>query len=212
MAEHGAKPVRDRVTALLAADLPNRITMATNLWALDAPELPKPDQVHSGDIPDGALDHKGDTWIEVITPRLMPRTRSMGLNPNGYMTHRYRYSARIYVWVISPLWDDAVDLRDRTATVTRDSLLAYPTLAVPPAVGDTGFLVRYDTLAEESGEPFRIGQRNGGSPRVRAGALLNYEIEHEYAAGDPLTNAAWGTFNTLDLKVTLVPVLTRIGG
>lgn len=212
MAEHGGKPVRDRVAALLAADLPNRIPLVTNLWSLDHMELPTPDMVHSGDIADGALDHRGETWVEVITPRLMPRTRSMGLNPSGYMTHRYQYSARIYVWVIAAVWDDAVDIRDRTATVTRDSLLTYPTLAVPPADGDTGFLVRYDTISEEFGEPFRVGQRSGGSPRVRAGALLNYVIEHEYAAGDPLTTANWGTFDTYDLRVTLVPTLNRIGG
>lgn len=212
MAEHGAKPVRDQVAALLKADLPLRITEVTHLWAMDSAQLPTPDMVHSGDIADGALDHRGDTWIEVITPRLMPRTRVMDMNPGGFMVYRYRYSARIYVWVLAPIWDDAVDMRDRTATVTRDSLLTYPTLAVPPAKGDTGFLIRSDTISEEFGEPFRIGGRNGGSPRVRAGALLSYEIEHEYATNDPATNLPWGTFASLDLRVTLIPVTSHIGG
>jgi hypothetical protein len=212
MAEHGTKAVRDRVAALLRADLPNRIDAVTHLWSLDRREIPKPDMIISGEKPDQVLDDKGKTWIEVITPRVLPRTQSMGLNAHGSMVHRYRHSARIYVYVISPEWADTVDMRDRSVTMVHDSLLSYPTLAIPPQRGDTGFLVHVNTITEESGEPFRIGQRTGGNPRVRAGGLLSYEIEHEYANDDPNTTQPWGTFETLDLRVTLLPFTAPVGG
>jgi hypothetical protein len=211
MAEHGAKAVRDRVANLLIADLPPRIDAMTQLWVLDRGAIPEPGKVTSGEAPDGALDHQAETWIEVITPRLMPRTRTVGMTSDGQMINRYRYSARVYIWVLAEKWQEALDRRDRLATAARDSLLTYPTLAVPPAVGDTGFLVHNNTLSEEFAEPSRIGNRSGGSPRVRAAALLAYEIEHEYATGAPPTTPPWGTFNTLDLAVTLLPYSTPIG-
>lgn len=211
MAEHGAKAVRDRVADLLIADLPLRIDAMTELWVLDERSIPEPGKVTSGEAPDGALDHQADTWIEVITPRLMPRTRTVGMTSDGQMINRYRYSARVYIWVKAERWEDALDKRDRLATASRDSLLTYPTLAVPPAVGDTGFLVHNNTLSEEFAEPVRIGGRSGGSPRVRAAALLAYEIEHEYATGAPPTTPPWGVFESLQLAVTLLPY-TRPGG
>jgi hypothetical protein len=212
MAEHGAKAVRDRVANLLIADLPFRVDAMTELWLLDDREIPKPGKVTSGEAPDNAIDHQAETWIEVIAPRLMPRTRAMGLNADGQMIYRYRYSARIYIWTLADRWQDALNRRDRLSTAARDSLLTYPTLAIPPAVGDTGFLVNSTTMSEEFAEPHRIGGRAGGSPRVRAAGLLAYEIEHEYATGIPSTTAAWGVFDDLELAVTLLPYTAPIGG
>lgn len=201
MAEHGAKAVRDRVAALLIADLPGRIDAMTQLWTLGEKEIPAPDKITSGEPADFALDHRGNTWIEVITPRLMPRTQSMGLNSHGYMINRYRYAARIYVWVLAGEWQAALDLRDRMCTATRDALLAYPTLAIPPTTGDTGFLVHTNTISEEFPDPYRIKN----NPRVRAAGLLAYEIIEEYATGYPTTSPVWGRFDSLDLRVTLLP-------
>jgi hypothetical protein len=205
MVEHGAKAVRDRVANLLVADLPLRTEAMTQSWELDARDVPTPGMVTSGEAADNALDHRAETWIEVITPRLMPRTRTVGITVDGQLIHRYRYSARVYIWVMADRWQDALDRRDRLATASRDSLLTYPTLAIPPTVGDTGFLVHTNTLSEEFAEPVRIGNRGGGSPRVRAAALLAYEIEHEYATGAPSTQPPWGVFETLDLSVILLP-------
>lgn len=205
--EHGDKAVRDQVAALLIAELPGRIAGMVNLWALDAKEIPTPDMVTSGEAADNALDHRGDTWIEVITPRLMPRTKAMGLDERGYMIYRYRYSARIYVWVLAGDWQSALDQRSRLAAACRDSLMTYPTLAAPPAFGDTGFLVNANTISEESSEPVRL--KTG---HVRAAALLAYEIDHEYPSGIPSTLPDLGTFNTLDLRVVLAPFTAPIGG
>lgn len=208
MGEHGAKAVRDRVAALLLADLSPRITAMTHLWALDSRRIPDPDMVTSGEAADNALDHRGETWIEVITPRLMPRTQSVGLNTSGYMINRYRYGARIYVWTLAPDWAGALDTRDRLCTATRDALLSYPTLAIPPATGDTGFLVHTNTISEEFSEPYR----NKSTSRVRAAGLLSYEIIEEYATGYPTTSPDWGVFENLDLRVTLLPYTAPTGG
>jgi len=207
MPEHGAKAVRDAVANLLIADLPYRIDALTQLWVLDRQEIPDPDMVTSGEAADGALDHRGKTWIEVITPRLMPRTRTVGVTADGQLIHRYRYGARIYLWVLAERWQDALNRRDRLATAARDSLLTYPTLAAPPAVGDTGFLVHTSSISEEFAEPTRLD-----TTRVRSAALLAYEIEHEYATGAPPTQPPWGTFDELDLAVTLLPYTAPVGG
>lgn len=198
--EHGAKGVRDKVAALLAAELPSRIDAMTHLWALDEVEVPHPDMVTSGEAADNVLDHRGDTWVEVITPRLMPRTEAMGLNNLGYMVYQYHYTARIYVWVLAKDWQTVLDRRDRTAAAARDALITYPTLAIPPAFGDTGFLLDVKTLAEEYSEPYRLK-----TSHVRAAGLLAYEIKHEYASGVPSTRPDLGVFENLDLRVTLLP-------
>jgi hypothetical protein len=209
--EHGAKAVRDAVANLLTADLPPRIDAMCELWTLETGSIPWPGMLTSGEAADNALDHRADTWIEVIAPRLMPRTRVVGMTTDGQLIYRYRYSARIYIWVLADRWADALDRRDRLCTAARDSLLTYPTLAIPPAFGDTGFLVHSNTLSEEFAEPYRIGGRNGGSPRVRAAGLLAYEIEHEYATGNPPTQGPLGVFNDFDLRVILAPYTHPIG-
>lgn len=207
--EHGVKAVRDRVAALLRAELPRRIERMTYLWQLDAGEIPDPNRVTSGEKPDHALDNSGNdreeqgaAWVEVITPRLLPRTRTVDITPRGSTVNRYRYSARLYVWTLAPTWDESMDRRDRLAVAVRDSLFSYPTLAIPPAVGDTGFLVNSSSISEEYGEPHRIGS---GNTRVWAPALLTYEIDHEYDTEAVNTRDDWGSFDGLDLFVTLLP-------
>lgn len=215
--EHGVKAVRDAVARLLVADLPKRIDRMTYLWQLDTGAIPDPGQVTSGETPDNALDDRGaevegdsktGAWVEVITPRLLPRTKTVDVSPSGSTVNRYRYSARIYVWCLAPNWPDAMDRRDRLAVAVRDSLFSYPTLAVPPAVGDTGFLVNSSSISEEFGEPHRIGR---GNTRVWAPALLTYEIDHEYDTEAVTTRDDWGSFDGIDLLVTLLPY-THAGG
>jgi hypothetical protein len=209
--EHGVKAVRDAVARLLRADLPFRIDRMTQLWQLDRGQIPDPDMITSGETPDNALDHRGTTnegedkygaWVEVITPRLLPRTRTVEVTARGSSVNRYRYSARLYVWTLAPSWAEAIDRRDRLAVAVRDSLFSYPTLAVPPAVGDTGFLINSSTISEEYGEPHRIGR---GNTRVWAPALLTYEIDHEYDTEAITTRDDWGSFDGVDLLVTLLP-------
>lgn len=202
--EHGVKAVRDAVRNLLAADLPRRITEMTSLWRLNTGDVPTADMITSGEAPDNALDHKGKAWVEIVTPRLMPRTRCVDVTPTGGNVNRYRYSSRIYVWTLGDAWADAIDRRDRLAVAVRDSLFGYPTLAVPPAVGDTGFLLNSSTISEEYGEPYRLKRANG-STRVWAGAVLAYEIDHEYNVDAVTTRDDWGTFDGIDLAVTLLP-------
>jgi hypothetical protein len=212
VAEHGAKVVRDQVAALLQADLPGRIDAACELWVLDRATLPEPGMVVSGDLADSVLDHRAREWIEVITPRLMPRTELVGFDASANLRYRFRYTARIYIWAINDRWPDVVDQRDRLMTQARDCLLDYPTLAIPPASGDTGFLIHIPTITEEFGEPFRIGKRDGSNPRARAGGLLAYEIIEEYAVGSPTTRPQPEPYTGFDLAVTLLPYTAPIGG
>ena len=218
--EHGVKAVRDAVARLLVADLPKRIDRMTSLWQLDAGAIPIPnaDQVTSGEPPDNALDDRGITndgddrfgaWVEVITPRLLPRTRTVDISPRGSSVNRYRYSARIYVWCLAPTWTDALDRRDRLSVAVRDSLFSYPTLAVPPAVGDTGFLLNSSSISEEYGQPFRVGR---GNTRVWAPSLLTYEIDHEYDTEAVTTRDDWGSFDGINLRVELLPWTHPAGG
>lgn len=212
--EHGAKAVRDRVAALLAADMPHRITTMCTLWSIDASVFPPPDMVTSGEAADFLLDARGRVWIEVITPRLMPRTQTVGLSANGNMVYRFRYSAKIYIWAIDDHWQGAIDQRDRLTAAARDSLLDFPTLIPPPGGGDSGYCVFPDTLTEEFGEPFRLGskQPGGSNPRVRAAGLLNYEIVEEYEVGVPTTRPIPGPYTGYSLVVTLLPFTHPIGG
>lgn len=201
MAEHGAKAVRDRVANLLRADLPLRIDMMCELWAIERATIAGPDMVTSGEAPDNALDHRGRTWIEVITPRLMPGTETVGMDANGNLEIRCKYQARIYVWGVAENWAKALDQRDRLMTASRDALLDYPTLAIPPQVGDTGVLVNRDRMSEEFPSPYRIPK----NPRVWAGGALVYELIEEYAIGDPTTRPQPEPYTGWDLAVTLLP-------
>ena len=211
--EHGVKAVRDRVAALLAWNLPLRIDRMTYLWQLDKEAIPVPDpgSITSGEAPDNALTQAGVTnegggktgaWVEVITPRLLPRTRTVEVTPKGGSVNRYRYSARIYVWTLADRWGEAMDRRDRLSVAIRDALFTYPTLAIPPAVGDTGFLVNSSSISEEYGDPVRI---KGGNTRVWAPSLLTYEIDHEYDTDAVTTVDDWGSFDRIDLQVELLP-------
>ena len=85
-------------------------------------------------------------------------------------------------------------------------MLTLLVLAPPPAFGDTGFLLNPATISEESSEPVRLK-----TTHVRAAALLAYEIDHEYPSGIPSTLPDLGTFDTLDLRVTLAPFTHPIG-
>src|SRR5690349_9951861 len=99
--EHGVKAVRDRVAAMLVYDLPLRIDRMTHLWQLDREAIPVPDEeaVTSGDAADNALTDRGITndgntktgaWVEIITPRLLPRTRTVDVTVRGGSVNRYR--------------------------------------------------------------------------------------------------------------------------
>lgn len=200
-AEHGAKTVRDRVANLLRADLPPRIDMMCELWAIERATIAGPDMVTSGEAADNVLDHRGRTWIEVVTPRLMANTETVGMDANGNMELRCRYQARIYVWGLSERWAEALDQRDRLMTAGRDSLLDFPTLAIPPATGDTGYLVSRDRMSEESPPPFRLPSNK----RVWAGGSLVYEIIEEYTVGEPTTRPQPEPYTGFDLAVTLLP-------
>lgn len=211
--EHGVKAVRDAVAAMLVYDLPLRIDRMAYLWQLDREAIPVPDEaaITSGEAADNALtdtgitnegDQKSGAWIEVITPRLLPRTRTVEVTAKGGSVNRYYYSARIYVWCLAGKWAEAMDRRDRLATAVRDTLFSYPTLAVPPLVGDTGFLINSSSISEEYGEPVRMGR---GNTRVWAPALLSYEIAHEYDTDAVTTIDDWGSFQHIDLQVTLLP-------
>lgn len=201
MAEHGAKAVRDRVAALLRADLPPRIDMMCELWAIERATVAVPGMVTSGEPADNALDARGRTWIEVITPRLMPSTQTVGMDAAGNLEIRAKYQARVYVWGIADRWPDAIDQRDRIMAAGRDALLDYPTLAIPPTVGDTGYLVSRDRMSEEFGAPYRLPN----NPRVWAGGVLVYEVDEEYAIGDPTTRPQPEPYDGFSLAVTLLP-------
>lgn len=199
--EHGVKAVRDAVAALLVADLPGRIPRMEGYWSLQSGDIPAADMITSGETPDQALDSRSDAWIEVVTPRLLPRTKTVDLTPTGGSVNRYRYSARLYIWTLHTNWADALDRRDRLAVAVRDALFGYPTLAVPPVTGDTGFLVNTSTVSEEFGEPHRLGK---GNPRTWAPALLTFEIDHEYNTDAVTTRDNWGVFNQVNVRVVLM--------
>ncbi|MGH3986593.1 MAG: LamG domain-containing protein [Pseudonocardiaceae bacterium] len=223
VAEHGAKAVRDRVAALLVADLGARIDAMCELWVLDAATFPAPDRVishgdtpadprypgtlavTSGEPPDFALDHTARSWVEVITPRLMPKTQTWGLTPRGNLLYRFRYACKLYVWALGDTWREALDARDRLAVAVRDALFDLRTLQIPPASGDSGYLVDPNTMSEEFGAPFRIAGKSGTNPRVRAAALLNYEVIHEHETGVPTTRPDDGPYTGYDLAVSLLP-------
>lgn len=195
--ESGAKAVRDRLAALLIDDLPRRITMLTELWTMPAGSIPLPDMVSSGEPADNVLDHRGHTWVEVITPRLMPRTKQMGFDTDAMMVYRFRYAARIYVWTLLDTWPEALDARDRLAGAVRSTLLDYPTLT--RAGGDSGYLLHSDTITEEFGAPWR----HPNTRRVWAPGVLVYEIEEETAL--PSTRPDPIPYEGVDLRVTLLP-------
>lgn len=189
----GADGVRDKVAELLDVELPRRIPLLRDAWQLDAAKLPDADVIVSGEAADHVLDSRGQSWIEVINPRLMKTTR-VDIDPHGRPVYRSRYSARIYVWALGDGWHEAKTARDNLAAAVRGSLIEYPTLTI--AGGDTGWLLHEDTITEEFGEPQRINSRTRGGPaRVWCAAVLSYEIDAEESTADGSTRPSLGVNN-----------------
>lgn len=191
----GANGVRDKVAELLGIEVPRKIPLLREAWNLDASQLPDLDVVTSGEAALNALDSRGKSWVEVITPRLVRSVR-VDIDPAGRPVYRSRYAARIYVWALGSDWETSKTARDNLAAAVRLSLIEYPTLTV--AGGDTGWLLHENTISEEYGEPQPVAKRGGGaSPRVWTGAVLAYEIDAEESTADGSTRPPWGTNETL---------------
>lgn len=194
----GADGVRDKVAALLGAEIPRKVPLLRTAWNLNAEQLPELDVITSGEAADLALDTRGRSWIEVINPRLM-RITQVDMDPAGRPIYRSRYSARIYIWALGDDWATAIAARDHLAACARLSLLEYPTLRLEG--GDSGYLVHVDTIAEEFGEPQRVnrGRGAGGSPRVWCGGVLLYEIDAEETMADGSTRPPLGAVQTTQI-------------
>ncbi len=168
---HGPDNVRDRMTLLLASDVPGRIERLRAEWGLDAGTLPNVDVFSSGDLPESTLNAgQGGTFVIVVNPRLLRAVRTGDFSPAGDPEYRMRYACRVLVWSIAQDWDKAIAVRDRLAGAVRMSLLQHPTLAVEG--GDTGYLLHENTYTEDVGTPSRAA----GS-RCWAAAVLSVDMD-----------------------------------
>lgn len=176
----GPDGVRDQLAALLGEVLPHKIPALREAWKLSSEHLPDVDVVSSGEIPESALSSLGNTWIEIINPRLLPGMQRVDIDPHGYPVYRLRYACRIYCWALGVDWPHALMARDMVTAAVRNSLLEFPTLQTDP--GDSGYLVHEDTYTEEYGAPVRAPNDSG---RTWASGLCSIDMwsEESMAAG-----------------------------
>ena len=164
----GADEVRDRLTLLLASEMPRKIPLLRQEWGVGSDRLPDVTRWVSGDIPDETVDT--GCWVIVVNPRLLRMVRTGDFSPAGEPEFRNRYACRVYVWVLGQDWDTAAAARDNTAVCARLSMIQYPTLTNEG--GDTGCVLHEDTYTEDFGTPARV---KGG--RCWAAAILSVDID-----------------------------------
>jgi hypothetical protein len=182
----GADGVRDRIVSLLQFEVARKVPLLRVAWDLQATSMPEIEQLVSGEPPMHVLDSAGDTWVNVINPRLLKTTR-IGIK-RGLPEYLTRYSCRIYVWAKSDGWADVIAARDHLAVACRLSLLEYPNLT-PGARGDTGYRLHENTYTEEFGDPFRV--KNTGN-RAWAGAVLAIDADVQETLEDGSTRTPIG--------------------
>lgn len=188
----GADAVRDRVAILLASEMPRKIPMLREAWGVGADRLPDVTYWVSGDIPEETVNGMaGTAWVVVVNPRLLRMVRTGDFSPAGDPEYRSRYACRIYVWVLGPDWDTAIDARDKLTACARLSLIQYPTLT--NAGGDTGYLMHEDTYTEDFGVPVR----SSGS-RCWAAAIMSLDVDVEEFVDDGSTVPPLGVAETVD--------------
>jgi hypothetical protein len=203
VARGGARGLRDAVTALLVAELPNKTRLLRLAWGLDEEQLPDVGMVVSGETADDALDSRGDSWVLVLNPRLVGSPVRVDLDEAGRPVYQYRYQAKIIVWAKGDDWEASKAARDNLCTATRLTLMEYPTLTTEG--GDTGYLLHEVTIVEEYGEPYRPNKRSGaGSHRVWSPGMLSYEINMEEGTADGSTRPPLGTAQTTQVTTGAV--------
>jgi len=175
----GPDGVRDRIAALLREVLPVKLPALRAAYAIGRAELPDVDVVSSGEIPENVLSSLGETWIEVVNPRLLAGMRRVDIDLHGYPVYRLRYACRVYVWALGADWDAAMRRRDMVVGAVRVTLLEYPCLQTMP--GDSGVVVHEDTYVEEYGAPVRTPNDSG---RVWASALCSIDLWSEESMAD----------------------------
>jgi hypothetical protein len=170
----GPDGVRGAIAALLADVLPVKIPLLREAYGVDQGVLPDLDVVSSGEMAENALTSVGQTWLEVVNPRLLPGIQRVDIDPAGYPVYRMRYACRVYVWALGKDWANAIARRDMMTGATRMALFEWPTLTM--AGGDTGYLVHEDTWTEEYGVPSRAPNDSG---RCWASALISVDAWSE---------------------------------
>lgn len=191
---NGPDGVRNACVALLREDLPERIPLLRAARGLDEAHLPNvaPERIVSGERPSHVLTDAGRSWIEVINPRKIG-ARQVDLDDRGNPVYRTRWGLRIIIWALASTWDVSIAARDNLMAAVTGSLLEYPTLSRTP--GDSGFLVNINTIAEESGAPYRIADDPQGprvNPRVWTGGALIYQMDDESTLTEASTRPPWG--------------------
>lgn len=170
----GADGVRNAVAAMLVDVMPIKIPLLREAYGVDQGILPDLDVVSSGEVPDKAFTSIGQTWVEVVNPRLLPGIQRVDIDPAGYPVYRMRYACRVYVWALGEDWDNAILRRDMMSGAVRMALFEFPTLTIKG--GDTGYLVHEDTYTEEYGIPAPTANASG---RSWASALLSVDMWSE---------------------------------
>lgn len=203
----GANGVRDRIAALLEYEVARKVPLLRVAWSMSVAQIPGLDKVSSGEAPDFALTSEGDTWVNVINPKLLSMTRVGILN--GLPQYMTRYACRVYVWVKGEDWAGAINARDNLAVACRLALLEYPNLT-PGTRGDTGYRLHENTYTEDFGEPFRLQQSKGG--RVWAGAVLAIDADCQETLVDGSTRAPLGEAEEISTSATAVGPLEPLPG
>jgi hypothetical protein len=191
--------VRDRLSLLLASEMPRKIPLLRAAWGVDDSLLPTVDRWISGDPPEEVItaDKEHTTWVIVVNPRLLKSVRTGDFSPAGEPEYHNRYACRIYLWTLGDDWNIAIAARDNLAAVASQSLKQYPTLSTDG--GDTGYRVNEDTYTEDYGAPVRA---NGS--RSWAAAILSVDIDVEEVIDDGSTLPPFGTADTLGVTSVAV--------
>lgn len=192
----GANGVRDRIALLLSSEMPRKITLLRQAWALDAALLPEVSRFISGDPPENIVKEE-ESLIAVINPRLLRAVRTGDFSDLGAPEYRSRYACRVYVWAKGNDWDGAIAARDNLAVCARLCLFEYPTLTSEG--GDTGYLLYENTYTEDFGVPVRAA----GS-RCWAAAILSIDLDAEEFVDDGSTVGALGSAEQIATTTTAV--------
>ncbi len=175
----GPEGARDEIALALADILAVKTPALRLAYGYDDGELPAVDTITSGEKPQQHLTTAGETWVEVVIPRMISST-VIDITPAGDQQFAIRYAVRTYIWALGGSWTDAIDRRDRVTGMVRSCLWEFPTLTL--AGGDTGKRIETAGWSEEYGVPVRP---SNPSQRCWATGMLAFDaiVEDDLSQG-----------------------------
>lgn len=170
----GPHTAKEALISYLASDIPTRLILYRNSWALDDRALPNPKKYAAYEVKSVSMYPTVFTIVD-RTPRI---SREEIDSLTGDPVYSVRYDMRVIVWALGNLEEETEFIRDRLVTVIRSALLDHPALGEYAQEANCNVKVWEDTITEEFGETVATK-----GERFAAGGAVVFQLEQQEVVG-----------------------------